>query len=63
MLELFDTLSSYWNKITEFFSVAFEKIVSAWETAQLATQFLPSGLVAVFITAIVIIIVLRIIGR
>lgn len=63
MLELFDTISSYWNKVQEFFSVAFEKIQSAWETAQLATQFLPAGLVAVFITAIVIIIVLRILGR
>lgn len=63
MFELFDTISSYWNKITEFFHVIFEKLVDAWETTQLVTNFLPTWFIGIFVIAIVLIIVLRILGR
>lgn len=63
MLELFDTLSSYINKIQDFFAVIWEKIVDTWETVQIAMQFIPDGIVAVFITAVILIIILRILGR
>lgn len=63
MLELFETLSSYINKIQDFFAVIWEKIIDTWQTIQIAMQFIPDGIVAVFITAVVLIIILRVLGR
>lgn len=63
MIELFDTISSYWNKLIEFFSVVWEKIVDAWTTMQIVSNLLPAGLIGVFLTAIILIIILRVINR
>lgn len=63
MLELFDTLSSYLNKIHDFFAVIWDKIVETWETIQIATGFLPLPLVGVFVVSVVLIIIMRVIGR
>lgn len=63
MKELFGSLSSYLDKIHKFFNVIWEKILDVWETVNIISSFLPGALVAVFITAIVLIIVLRILNR
>lgn len=63
MKELFTAISSLWDKIQQFSAVVFDKITEAWETMQIVSSLLPVGLVGVFLTAIILIIVLRIINR
>lgn len=63
MKELFTAISSFWDKIQQFSAVVFDKITEAWETMQIVSSLLPVGLVGVFLTAIILIIVLRIINR
>lgn len=63
MKELFTAISSLWDKIQQFSAVIWDKIVDAWTNMQLLSTLLPPALVGVFVTAIILIIVLRIINR
>lgn len=63
MIEFLDTISSYWNKILEFTSVVWKHIVDSWTTMQNLSNIIPAGLVGVFLTAIILIIILRVINR
>lgn len=63
MKELFTAISSLWDKIQQFSAVVWENIVEAWTTLNVVSTMLPVGLVGVFLTAIILIIVLRVINR
>lgn len=63
MIAFFDAISSFWNKILEFSSVIWDHILDAWATMQVISAILPVGLVGVFLTAIILIIILRVINR
>lgn len=63
MIELFEVISSFLDKTTQFFHVIFEKITDAWATAQSLNILLPVGIASVFIVGIILLIVLRILGR
>lgn len=63
MKELFKAISSLWDKIQQFTSVIWDNMVDAWTTMQVVSNILPVGLVGVFLTAIILIIILRVINR
>ena len=63
MIEFFDIISSLIDKITQFSHVVFEKISEAWATAQQLNILLPVGIASVFIIGVILMIVLRILGR
>lgn len=63
MIEFFDTISSYIDKITKFFDVILNKLSDAWESIQIFTKFFPVELAGLIILVVVIVIVFRILGR
>lgn len=63
MIGFFDTLSSYIDKITQFFHVIFERLVDAWTSIQVYSGFFPIELAGTLIIVVGIVIVFRILGR
>ena len=63
MKELFTAISSLWDKIQQFSAVIWDNMVDAWTTMQIVSSLLPVGLVGVFLTAIILIIILRVLNR
>lgn len=63
MIEFFSAISSLWDKIQQFSAVIWDHIVDAWTTMQVVSSILPVSFVGVFLTAIILIIILRVINR
>ena len=63
MIELFETLSSYIDKITQFFHVIYERILDAWATFNIYSSFFPVKIAGLIIVVVVIVIIFRILGR
>lgn len=63
MKELFTAINSLWDKVQQFSAVVWDNIQEAWSTLNVVSTMLPAGLVGVFLTAIILIIVLRVINR
>lgn len=63
MIEFFNTISGYIDKITQFFQVVLDKIQSAWESIMIFSSFFPPVLAGTIITIVVLAIVFRILGR
>lgn len=63
MIEFFDTISSYIDKITQFTHVIYEKLVDAWAAFQIYSAFFPIELAGLIILIVGIVIVFRILGR
>lgn len=63
MIELLDTLSSYINKITEFFGTLWSSVTQSIEELKTWFDLLPVGLVAAAGVIIVLLIIFRVLGR
>lgn len=63
MIEFFNVISGYIDKVTQFFSVILEQLKDAWSSINIFSRFFPNQLSAVIITVVVIVIVFRVLGR
>lgn len=63
MIELFDTISSYINKITTFFGNLFDYVQTATDSFKTYLSWLPAQLIAAGLIIIVCLVIFRVLGR
>lgn len=63
MIEFFNTLSSYIDKITTFFTTLFENVKQSITEIQTWIEYLPASLVASAAIIIVLIVIYKVLGR
>lgn len=63
MMEIFDTIGSYINKITTFFHTLFEAIKDSIAEMQAWIEYLPAGLIASAVIIVVLLVIFRVLGR
>lgn len=63
MIELFETLGSYINKITTAFDTIFTNIKQAVTELKYWVGFLPTTLIAIALIIIVVLVIYKILGR
>lgn len=63
MIEFFDTISGYIDKITTFFQTFWENLTSSIEQFKIYLSWLPDELVAAGLIIIVLLVIFRVLGR
>lgn len=63
MMEFFDTISSFIDKVVTFVETLFENIQQSISEIQLWVSYLPTGLVVSAGVIIVLLVIFRILGR
>lgn len=63
MIELFDTISSYINKITTYFNTLFESIQQSIDELNTWISYLPVGLISAAAIIVVLLVIFRVLGR
>lgn len=63
MFELFDTISSYINKVVTYVETLFENLQQSITELRTWIDFLPPALVAAALIIVVMLVVFRILGR
>lgn len=63
MIELFDTLSSYINKFTEFFGTLFDTITQSVTELKNWFGLLPVGLMGAAGVIVLLLVIFRVLGR
>lgn len=63
MIEFFDTISSYIDKITTFFSTFWDNLTSSITQFKIYLSWLPGELVAAGLIIVVLLIIYRVLGR
>lgn len=63
MIEFFDTISSYIDKITTFFTTFWDNLTTSIDQFKMYLSWLPGELVAAGLIIVVLLVVFRVIGR
>lgn len=63
MMEFFDTISSYFNKLVTYVDTLFTSVKQSIAEMQLWIEYLPTGLIVSAGIIIVLLVVFRILGR
>lgn len=63
MIEFFDTIGSYINKITTAFDTVFTNIKQSISELKYWIDFLPSTLITAALIIVVLLVIFRILGR
>lgn len=63
MIEFFDTISGYIDKITTFFQTFWENLTSGIDQFKTYLSWLPGELVAAGLIIIVLLVIFRVLGR
>lgn len=63
MIEFFNTLSSYWDKIVKFGEIAFQSIKSSFNEIITWLSLFPLEIISAGISIILIVIIYKILGR
>ncbi len=63
MIEFFDTLGSYINKITTAFETVFNNITQSITELKYWINFLPTTLITAALIIIVLLVIFRVLGR
>ena len=63
MIEFFNTLSSYVDKITTFFSTLFENVKQSITEIKTWISYLPASIIAAAAIVIVLIVIYKVLGR
>lgn len=63
MIEFFNTLSSFWDKIVKFGEIAFQSVKSSFNEIVTWLSFFPLEIISAGISILLIIIVYKILGR
>lgn len=63
MIEFFETLGSYINKITTAFDTVFENVKQSITELKYWINFLPTTLITAALIIIVLLVIFRILGR
>lgn len=63
MIEFFNTLSSYWNKIVKLGEIAFQSIKSSFNEIITWLSLFPLQIIAAGISILLIVIIYKILGR
>lgn len=63
MIEFFNTLSSYWNKIVKLGEIAFQSMKSSFNEIITWLSLLPLEIISAGISIILIVIIYKILGR
>lgn len=63
MKELFETISSYINKIVTYVDTMFDSVQQGIEEINTWVSYLPAGLIASAAIIIVLLVVFRVLGR
>lgn len=63
MIEFFNTLSSFWDKIVKFGEIAFQSVKSSFNEIVTWLSLFPLEIISAGISILLIIIVYKILGR
>lgn len=63
MIEFFNTLSSYWDKIVKFGEIAFQSIKSSFNEIITWLSLFPLEIISAGISILLIVIIYKILGR
>lgn len=63
MIEFFETLSSFWDKVTTFCSTLVDTVTDAVAELQVWISYLPVGLISAASIIVVLLVIFRILGR
>ena len=63
MMEIFDTIGSYINKIGNFFSTLFDAIKDSITEMKAWIEYLPVGLIVSATIILVLLVIFRVLGR
>ena len=63
MIEFFETIGSYINKITTFFDTLFQAVKDSIAEMQSWIGYLPAGLIASAVIIVVLLVIFRVLGR
>lgn len=63
MMEFFNTIGSYINKITTFFETLFNAVKDSIAEMQKWINYLPVGLIASAVIILVLLVIFRVLGR
>lgn len=63
MIEFFNTLSSWWDKIVKLGEIAFDSIKSSYEEIKTWLSLFPTQIISAGIIILLIVIVYKILGR
>lgn len=63
MIEFFNTLSSYWDKIVKFGDIAFQSVKSSFNEIITWLSLFPIEIISAGISILLIVIIYKILGR
>lgn len=63
MIEFFETLSSFWDKVVKFGEIAFNAVKSSFTEIQTWLSLFPLEIISAGISILLIIIIYKILGR
>lgn len=63
MIEFFNTLSSYWDKIVKFGEIAFQSVKSSFNEIVTWLSLFPLEIISAGISILLIVIIYKILGR